>query len=91
MNLIQKKIHGNDEHTHDGQPHTHQAPFWVRYYDTIVGVVTLGRARKMHQSTLQLANSSREKPFWISAAARGSYFCGGKGGGIGRNGRWPGR
>ena len=54
MNLIQK-IHGNDEHSHDGQPHTHQAPFWVRYYDTIVGVVTFGRARKMHQSTLQLA------------------------------------
>ena len=54
MNLIQK-IHGNDEHTHDGQPHTHRAPFWVRYYDTIVGVATFGRARKMHQSTLQLA------------------------------------
>ncbi|MCA9955937.1 MAG: class I SAM-dependent methyltransferase [Anaerolineales bacterium] len=54
MNLIQK-IHGNNEHTHDGQPHTHQAPFWVRYYDTVVGVATLGRARKMHQSTLQLA------------------------------------
>ena len=54
MNLIQK-IHGNDEHTHDGQPHTHQAPFWVRYYDTIVGVATFGRARKMHQSTLLLA------------------------------------
>lgn len=53
MNHIQK-THGQD-HAHDGQPHTHQASFWVRYYDTIVGLVTLGRTRKMHQSTLQLA------------------------------------
>lgn len=54
MNLIQK-IHGNDDPAHDDRSHTHKAPFWVRYYDTIVGLVTLGRTRKMHLSTLQLA------------------------------------
>ncbi|MCA9927932.1 MAG: class I SAM-dependent methyltransferase, partial [Anaerolineales bacterium] len=58
MNLIQK-IHGHDhkhDHTHDDRSHTHNAPFWVRYYDAIVGLVTLGRTRKMHQSTIRLAN-----------------------------------
>lgn len=58
MNLIQK-IHGRDhEHDlgHDSGSHTHKAPFWVRYYDAIVGLVTLGRTRKIHQSTIQLAN-----------------------------------
>ena len=54
MNHIQKTH--RHEHAHDGQPHTHRPPFWVRYYDTIVGLVTLGRTRKMHQSTIQLAN-----------------------------------
>ncbi len=54
MNLIQK-IHGHD-HTHDSESHAHKAPFWVRHYDAIVGLVTLGRTRTMHQSTLQLAN-----------------------------------
>lgn len=54
MNLNQK-IHRHDVHAHNGQPHTHQAPFWVRHYDAIVGLVTLGRSRKMHQSTVQLA------------------------------------
>ncbi|MCA9931745.1 MAG: methyltransferase domain-containing protein [Anaerolineales bacterium] len=58
MNLIQK-IHGHDhkhDHTHDDRSHTHNAPFWVRYYDAIVGLVTLGRTRKMHLSTIRLAN-----------------------------------
>lgn len=58
MNLIQK-IHEQDHahnHAHDDKNHTHQAPFWVRYYDAIVGLVTLGRTRSMHRGTIQLAN-----------------------------------
>lgn len=59
MNLIQK-IHKQDDahsrHAHDDASHTHKVPFWVRYYDAIVGLVTLGRTRSMHQGTIQLAN-----------------------------------
>lgn len=54
MNLIQK-IHKQD-HKHDDGNHTDDAPFWVRYYDTIVGLVMLGRTQAMHQGTVQLAN-----------------------------------
>ena len=53
MNLMQN-IHGQ-EHKHEDESYTHHAPFWVRYYDFIVGVVTLGRTRSLHQGTLQLA------------------------------------
>lgn len=35
---------------------THDAPFWVRHYDKIVGFMTLGHTEKMHKATVDLAN-----------------------------------
>jgi ubiquinone/menaquinone biosynthesis C-methylase UbiE len=58
MNLIDR-IHGNAEsnsHTHDDSTHSHKAPFWVRHYDTIVNVITLGKIKSTHQQTAVLAN-----------------------------------
>jgi ubiquinone/menaquinone biosynthesis C-methylase UbiE len=54
MNQIQK-IQQHD-HTHTDKSRTHNAPFWVRHYDFIVGLITLGRSRIMHAGTIQLAN-----------------------------------
>ncbi len=52
MNLMEK-IHGSrqDSHSHARQ----SAPFWVRFYDPIVQLTSLGRAKKVHQATLALA------------------------------------
>jgi len=58
MNLIQR-IHGNtqpDPHSHGNETHSHNPPFWVRHYDTIVNVITLGKIKSTHQQTAVLAN-----------------------------------
>ena len=56
MNLIQR-IHGHRQaHAHDEQTaHSLDAPFWVRYYDIVVNLITLGRTRAIHRETLSLA------------------------------------
>lgn len=56
MNLIQR-IHGHGQsHAHDHQTaHSQDAPFWVRYYDIVVNLITLGRTRAIHRETLSLA------------------------------------
>ncbi len=56
MNLIQR-IHGHGQaHTHDDHAdHTQDAPFWVRYYDIVVNLITLGRTKAIHRETLSLA------------------------------------
>lgn len=58
MNLIERihKDGSSHDHTHDGTTHSHNAPFWVRHYDKIVGLVTMGRANKIHRDTLSLVN-----------------------------------
>lgn len=56
MNLIER-IHGRsepDHQPHETDDHSHQTPIWVRYYDWITNIVTLGKISKMHQSTLSL-------------------------------------
>lgn len=58
MNLIER-IHGNSQpetHTHGDAPHTHKTPFWVKHYDKIVNIITLGKAKSMHQQTILLAD-----------------------------------
>ena len=58
MTLIDR-IHGTaqaDSHAHGNETHSHDAPFWVRHYDKIVGLITMGRTEKMHQGTIALAN-----------------------------------
>jgi ubiquinone/menaquinone biosynthesis C-methylase UbiE len=53
MNLMEK-LHGS---THDTNAHSgHSIPFWVRFYDPIVSLTTLGRTKKLHQATLSLAH-----------------------------------
>ena len=57
MNLIER-IHNNpqaDTHTHEGETHSHKTPFWVRNYDVIVNVITMGKAKSIHQQTVELA------------------------------------
>ncbi len=57
MNLIER-IHGNpqpDTHTHDDDTHSHKTPFWVKHYDKILNIITLGKAKSMHQQTVALA------------------------------------
>jgi ubiquinone/menaquinone biosynthesis C-methylase UbiE len=56
VNLIQR-IHGHGQaHTHDDRAvHSQDTPFWVRYYDIIVNLITLGRTRAIHRETLSLA------------------------------------
>jgi len=54
VNFIQR-IHGQD-HTHRKSDNQSQgAPFWVRYYDIVVNVITLGRTKVIHRETLSLA------------------------------------
>ena len=58
MNLIQR-FHshaqpGQDTHVHASTGAT--APFWVRHYDMIVNLITLGRTDAIHQQTLALAD-----------------------------------
>jgi len=58
MNLIER-IHGRThahKHPHENEPVAHDAPFWVRHYDTVVNLVTLGRTRTVHRRTLSLAD-----------------------------------
>lgn len=58
MNLIDR-IHskGHAQHTHHrNEEHGHQAPFWVRHYDIVVNLVTLGRTQAVHRQTLSLVN-----------------------------------
>lgn len=57
MNLIER-IHGNPQPvppTHGDGTHTHKTPFWVKHYDKIVNIITLGKAKFMHQQTVALA------------------------------------
>jgi ubiquinone/menaquinone biosynthesis C-methylase UbiE len=56
MNLI-RRIHGQTESQPDSNhSHQHKTPFWVRYYDIVVNIVTLGKTRAMHQQTLSLVD-----------------------------------
>ncbi len=45
------------EHRHDSDhSHTHQKPpAWVRFYDPLVQLITLGKTKKMHLGTVALA------------------------------------
>lgn len=55
MNFIQK-IHSNKStNTHANEAHSHSVPFWVRHYDRIVGLIMLGKTKRMHQGTIELA------------------------------------
>lgn len=57
MNLIQR-IHGHNidhDYLHENQSLSHNIPFWVRHYDKIVSLITLGRTKTIHQQTLALA------------------------------------
>jgi ubiquinone/menaquinone biosynthesis C-methylase UbiE len=56
VNLIQR-IHGHgNSHTHDDRvAHSQDTPFWVRYYDIVTNLITLGRTRAIHRQTLSLA------------------------------------
>jgi ubiquinone/menaquinone biosynthesis C-methylase UbiE len=57
MNLIQR-IHGyniDHDYLHENESHSHNIPFWVRHYDKIVNLITLGRTNTIHQQTLALA------------------------------------
>jgi ubiquinone/menaquinone biosynthesis C-methylase UbiE len=57
MNLIQR-LHGQvqaDEDLQGDEPHTHDAPFWVRHYDIVTNLMTLGRTKTVHKRTLSLA------------------------------------
>lgn len=57
MNLIQR-IHGHGQaHTHGEQnaAQAQDAPLWVRYYDIVVNLITLGRTKGIHRETLSLA------------------------------------
>jgi len=54
MKLMQR-IHGQN-HTHiESTTRSKGAPFWVRYYDIIVNVITLGRTKAIHGETIALA------------------------------------
>jgi ubiquinone/menaquinone biosynthesis C-methylase UbiE len=58
MNVIEKN-HGNSQpntHSHGEETHSHKAPFWVKHYDKIVNIITLGKAKSMHQQTIELAH-----------------------------------
>jgi ubiquinone/menaquinone biosynthesis C-methylase UbiE len=57
MNLIQR-IHGHNiehDYLHENESQSHNIPFWVRHYDKIVGLLTLGRTKTIHRQTLALA------------------------------------
>jgi ubiquinone/menaquinone biosynthesis C-methylase UbiE len=56
VNLIQR-IHGHRQsHIHDhNAAHSQDAPFWVRYYDIVVNLITLGRTKAIHRQTVSLA------------------------------------
>lgn len=47
----------HDAHSHGnpGQNHGEAAPFWVRNYDRLALVVSLGRTTRLHNATLDLA------------------------------------
>lgn len=54
--MIQTR-HDTQVNTHDASSqHVRKTPFWVRHYDLIVNLVTLGRTRKVHQATLSLVD-----------------------------------
>ena len=55
MNLIQR-IHGHGHSQKKGERETHSsaAPFWVRHYDLVVNLVTLGRTAAVHRGTPSL-------------------------------------
>ncbi len=49
MNLIQRIHVQGQAHTHDeSEAHSHGAPFWVRHYDRVVNLITLGRTKTIH-------------------------------------------
>ena len=53
----QQQVRGQ-AHTHAErqQPWAGKAPFWVRYYDWVVNIITWGRTKAIHKETLTLAN-----------------------------------
>jgi ubiquinone/menaquinone biosynthesis C-methylase UbiE len=56
VNLIQRIHDHRQSHTHDNNAvHSQDAPFWVRYYDIVVNLITLGRTKAIHRETLSLA------------------------------------
>jgi len=56
MNFIHL-LHGNSQpHNHHRDARSANAPFWVRYYDQVVNLVTWGRTKRIHQQTIALAN-----------------------------------
>jgi len=58
MNFIER-LHGSgpaQKHPHEKETSSQNAPFWVRHYDTVVNLVTLGRTRRVHQRTLSLVD-----------------------------------
>lgn len=58
MDLL-SRLHGSEAaHDHPHENEAHDAPFWVRYYDIVTNLVTLGRTGKMHGETLSLAGLS---------------------------------
>ena len=52
MQQIQEPTH-NHRHEH-GQAGAQRAPFWVRHYDIVVNLVTMGRTKRIHRQTLAL-------------------------------------
>ena len=58
MNFIER-LHGAEpdhKHPHDSMSSEHRAPFWVRYYDIVTHLVTLGKTGKVHRQTVSLAD-----------------------------------
>ena len=58
MNVIQR-MHSDarsDEGTPVHKSTGNSAPFWVRHYDMVVNLVTLGRPGVIHQQTVALAD-----------------------------------
>lgn len=56
MNLLQRIHEQSSNHAHEKQAHSQNIPFWVRYYDWILNIVTLGKTRSIYQATISLAN-----------------------------------
>lgn len=57
MNFYQR-FHGRtppETHSHPAEHQGQRPPFWVRYYDWIVNIVTLGKTQRIHRETISLA------------------------------------
>ncbi len=45
----------SESDSHPDDPQRQRPPFWVRYYDWIVNIVTLGKTQRIHRETISLA------------------------------------